>query len=148
MRDQLHSGLMDAAITHFHVRALVRAQPWAVEATISDRIVPQAAVIGIAVNDSLDVLFDTLKSAQKHRNLCVNDWVALVVGWDDNISVQLQGHADQPTGAELGALKSIYFERFPEGRTRERLPDTAYWRIRPTTIRYSDFSVEPADILT
>ena len=136
-----------SAITLFDVRAFIRAQAWAIEASVSEQAAPQAAVIGIAVNDSLEMVFDTLSTSQKHRNLRANAQVALVVGWDSGITVQIQGHADQPIGAELDELKRTYFARFPDGRDREHLPDIAYWRIRPNTVRYSDFNTEPPQIV-
>ncbi len=135
------------ALTLADLRTFLRAQPWAVEATVSRHGAPQAAVIGIAVTDSLEVIFDTLAAAHKHRNLCVNAQIALVVGWDSGCTVQLTGTCDQPTATELDRLKKVYFTRFPDGREREGLSNIAYWRVRPRAIRYSDFNSEPATIV-
>jgi hypothetical protein len=53
--------------------------------------------------------------------------------------VQIEGVADEPRGAELVALKRVYFAAFPDGRTREAWPGITYVRVRPTWIRYGDF---------
>jgi general stress protein 26 len=121
----------------------LRAQKWAVQASVAgDK--PQAAVIGVAVTDHLEVVFDTLSSTRKAANLRANPNIALVIGWDDAQTVQIEGIADEPTGPELARLKSVYLERFPDGVERETWPGITYVRVRPTWIRYSDFrSMEP-----
>ncbi|HEX6275118.1 MAG TPA: pyridoxamine 5'-phosphate oxidase family protein [Polyangiaceae bacterium] len=117
----------------------LRKQPWAVESSVSPAGMPQAAVIGIVVSDALELFFDTLADSRKCRNLRANPRVALVIGWDDAQTVQLEGVADEPTDAELERLKTLYFERFPDGREREAAGGVAYFRVRPTWARYSDF---------
>jgi hypothetical protein len=72
--------------------------------------------------------------------------VALVIGgWTDGDpqTVQYEGVADFPAGAELERLKMAYFAAFPSGPTRHLLPDITYVRVKPTWIRYSDFRSEP-----
>ena len=126
----------------------LRAQPWAVEATIDAAGAPQAAVIGVAVTDSLELVFDTLSTSRKHANLLRDTRVALVVGWDQARTVQYEGLADCREGEALDRAKEHYFARFADGRDRERWPDIAYWIVRPTWIRYSDFTVQPPNILS
>lgn len=124
--------------------SFLRAQKWAVEASVTAAGAPQAAVIGVAVTDRLELVFDTVGTTRKAVNLRQNPKVALVLGWDEGQTVQLEGIADEPTGEELAALKRVYFERFPDGVEREAWQDIAYFRVRPEWIRYSDFrSAEP-----
>jgi hypothetical protein len=61
-------------------------------------------------------------------------------------TVQYEGVADEPAGAELELLKQRYFSRFPDGPSRLAWPGLIYLRARPTWIRYSDFSVNPPQI--
>ncbi|HEX7450933.1 MAG TPA: pyridoxamine 5'-phosphate oxidase family protein, partial [Polyangiaceae bacterium] len=61
---------------------------------------PQAAVVGYAVSDDLELVFDTLGSTRKAHNLRRDSRVALVVGWDDDQTVQIEGIADEPCGEE------------------------------------------------
>jgi hypothetical protein len=46
----------------------------------------------------------------------------------------------------LATAKAAYFAAFPDGPERESWPDIAYWRVRPTWIRASDYGTSPAAI--
>ncbi len=100
---------------------------------------PQAAVVGVVVTDRLELFFDTVDSSRKCQNLRRDPRVALVIGWDDDQTVQYEGIADEPHRTELDHLQSLYFARFPEGPTRQTWPGIAYFRVRPTWVRYADF---------
>jgi Pyridoxamine 5'-phosphate oxidase len=102
-------------------------------------------VVGIAVTEELDIVFDTLSTSRKYANLRTDPRVALTV-WHDAETVQYEGIADIPSGADLDACKRVYFEGWPDGPEREKWPDIAYVRIRPRWIRYSDFTQTPARI--
>ena len=130
-------------MTQTELLAFLRAQSWAVEASVAATGAPQAAVIGVAVTDRCELVFDTLSSSRKHANLVRDPRTAFVVGWDHARTVQYEGLADQPTGAELVALQAVYFARYPDGPARLAWPDITYWRVRPTWIRYRDFNVDP-----
>lgn len=132
------------------LRSLVefmRAQKWAVEASVSGGGAPQAAVIGVAVTDALELVFDTLGTTRKATNLRADSRIALVIGWDDGKTVQYEGVADEPAGDELQRVKAAYFARFPDGVERERWDGIAYFRVRPTWLRFSDFTTEPPTIV-
>ena len=129
--------------------SFVRSQRWAVEATASVAQAPQAALIGIAVTDQFELVFDTLASSRKAANLRTNPRLALVIGgWIDSDprTVQYEGVADFPAGAELERLKQVYFAAFPDGPTRLSWPDITYVRVKPVWVRYSDFRSEPPAI--
>jgi uncharacterized pyridoxamine 5'-phosphate oxidase family protein len=126
----------------------LRAQKWAVQASTGPGGAPQAAVIGVAVTDGLELVFDTLGDTRKAANLRANPLIALVVGWDDGQTVQLQGMADEPTGDDLVRLKRVYLDKFPDGVAREALPNITYFRVFPSWIRHSDFRSEPPVVLT
>jgi len=119
--------------------AFLRRHRYAVQASAAADGAPQAAVVGIAVTDQLEIVFDTLSTTRKAQNLRQNPRVALVVGWDEEQTVQLEGVADEPTGEELARLKQAYFAAFPDGPERERWPNITYVRVRPSWARYSDF---------
>ena len=132
------------------VLEFLREHRLAVQATASPEGVPQAAVVGYAVSDRLELIFDTLASTRKAHNLRGNPRVAFVVGGlkkGDERTVQYEGVADEPSGAELNALKRLYFERFPDGRERQTWPGLTYFRARPTWIRFSDYIVTPPAIV-
>ena len=126
--------------------SFIRSHRWAIEATTSTTLEPQAAIIGIAVTDQLELVFDTLASSRKVANLRANPRVALVIGgWDDNDprTVQYEGVGDFPSSAELELLKQVYFATFPDGATRLSWPGITYVRVKPAWVRYSDFRSEP-----
>lgn len=119
---------------------------WAVEATVAEDGGPQAAVIGIAVTDELEIVFDTSTRSRKAENLRRTKRIALVVGWDDAQTVQLEGEVDEPKGAERDRLLVTYVAKFPDGVERARDPDITHFRVRPTWARHSDFGATPAAI--
>jgi Pyridoxamine 5'-phosphate oxidase len=52
----------------------------AVEASVSATDSPQAAVVGIAITDRLEIVFDTVDLTRKARNLRRNPKLAFVIG--------------------------------------------------------------------
>ena len=125
--------------------AFLRQHRLAVVSTARDGA-PQAAIVGIAVTDGFEIVFDTVTGTRKYANLIADPRVALVAGWDYGQTVQIEGFADVPSGRALEACKQAYFAVWPDGRERERWPDIAYVRIRPRWLRYSDYSKAPPRI--
>ena len=122
----------------------------AVEASVSASLAAQAAVVGFAISDEFEIIFDTLDSTRKVPNLRQNPRLAFVVGGllpGDERTAQYEGIADEPTGTELERLTEIYYGVYPEGRTRRSWPGLIYIRVRPTWIRYSDYNVDPPQIV-
>ena len=130
-------------MTRAELVQLLRRYKLAVEASVTSDEKPQAAVVGFAVSDALELVFDTLESTRKYRNLKANPSVALVVGWDDEITAQIEGVADFPQGAELERIRECYFVAYPDGRDRLSWPGITHVRVRPTWVRYSDFTKNP-----
>jgi hypothetical protein len=127
----------------------LRQQKLAVQSSVSEAGVPQSALVGIAVTEALEIVFDTLQSTRKFANLRRNPNVAFVIGgwlYGDERTVQYQGVVDLPVGEELERLKAVYFAAFPEGRTRERWPGLVYVRAKPAWVRYSDFNRAPPEV--
>jgi general stress protein 26 len=109
-------------------------------ATASESGAPESAVVGIAVSDDLELIFDTLDNTRKCRNLRRNPNISVVIGWDKEITVQYEGIADEPRGTELNRLKKVYFAAYPDGPLRQSWPGITYFRVRPIWARYSDFN--------
>jgi hypothetical protein len=128
----------------------LRSQHWAVEATVSSAVEPQAAIIGYAVTDELELVFDTLATSRKVENLRANPRIALVIGgWREGAeqTLQYEGVADFPTGVELARLKAEYFKAFRDGPSRESWAGITYVRVRATWLRFSDYKVDPPRIV-
>jgi general stress protein 26 len=126
-------------MTPAELLSFLRRHRYAVQASSAADGAPQAAVIGIAVSDELEIVFDTLATSRKAQHLRRDPRIALVVGWDEEQTAQLEGRVDEPGGDELRRLKAVYFERFPDGPEREQWPDITYFRVRVSWARYSDF---------
>ena len=128
------------------VLEFMRSRLFAVQASVSSLNGPQAAVVGIAVSDRFEVIFDTITSSRKAINLKKNSKIAFVFGGltpGDERTVQYEGIADNPAGPELESLQRTYFARFPDGPQRLSWPGITCFRVRPTWIRYSDFNQNP-----
>jgi hypothetical protein len=107
-------------------------------------------VVGFAVTDRLEIIFDSVDTSRKIRNLLINQLISFVIGGlapGDERTVQYEGIADEPTGSELERMKAIYFSVFPNGTERLAWPGIVYTRVRATWIRYSDFNKSPPEIL-
>jgi hypothetical protein len=121
----------------------MRSHSLAVQASVSPRGAPQAGVVGFIVTDDFEIIFDTVDTTRKVVNLRGNAACAFVIGGmlnGDERTVQYEGIADEPTGADLERLKQLYFVRFPDGRDRQRWPGLTYLRVRPRWLRFSDFN--------
>jgi len=102
---------------------------------------PEAALVGVAISRDLEIVFDTVKTSRKYKNLLQNPAVAVVIGWDNETTVQYEGIAIELSGDEADHYKEIYFEVYPDGRERAKSwPDIVHFKITPTWIRYSNFN--------
>jgi len=130
--------------------AFLRQHRLAVEASVSADRGAQAVVVGVAFTDRFEVVFDTLESSRKAVNLRRNPRLALVIGGlaaGDERTAQYEGIADEPSGAELERLKQAYYGVYPDGPSRTSWPGLIYVRVRPTWIRYSDYTLDPPQIV-
>src|SRR6187549_3226039 len=120
--------------------AFLRKHRLCVQASLAASGGPQAAVVGYAVSDRLELVFDTLASTRKAQNLRRDARIAIVVGWDAEQTLQLEGLADEPVGDDLIRLKQLYLAAFPDGVERQSWPGITYLRVRPSWARFSDFA--------
>ena len=130
--------------------AFLRSHQYAVQASQSPESGVQAAVIGIAVSDTFDIVFDTVESSRKARNLAVDPRIALVIGGTENgdpRSVQYEGLAERIKTVDKGLVEDLYFRVFPEGLDRLAWKGIMHVRVRARWLRYSDFSVAPPRIV-
>ena len=122
---------------------IAKRKRFLVVSTVNESGAPEAALMGFAVTEENEIVFDTLASSRKVVNLADNPAAALVIGWDDNISLQIEGLARRPVGDDLASAKAAYFRQWPDGRARETWPDIAYVVVKPKWIRYSNYAAGP-----
>lgn len=115
-------------------------------ATVTSGGKPEAAVIEFAETDDLELIFDTFTTYRKYKNIQHNPNVAFVIGWDENITVQYEGTVKELKGKELGKYKKIYFIKNPDAEKWQKYEEIAYFKIKPTWIRYRDGNTDPITI--
>jgi PPOX class probable F420-dependent enzyme len=117
----------------------VRQRGLAVLATRGPDGGPQAALVGITATDRGELVFDTAANSRKLRNLRAFPRVAVVIGWDDEITLQCEGDADVLTGGERERCLRAYVRQYPDGEQRADDPQIVLVRIRPDWGRLSDY---------
>jgi len=122
---------------------IVRRKRLAVVSTVHDSGAPEAALVGFALTDRNEVVFDTLGSSRKAVNIANRPAAALVIGWENDISIQIEGVARRPQGDDLAYAKAAYFREWPDGRSRENWPDIAYIVVKPRWVRYANYAGAP-----
>jgi general stress protein 26 len=130
----------------------IKQQNLAVVSTLSKDNKPEAALVGFAVSQDLEIVFDTVKTSRKYQNLLHNPLVAVVIGWDNETTVQYEGIATELNAPDADYYREIYFGVYPDGRERTKTwPYIVHFKITPKWIRYSNFNdpvvVEEMDFL-
>jgi hypothetical protein len=106
---------------------------------------PQAALVGIAVTEGLEVIFDTVKSSRKYKNLSADPRCSFVIGVSGDKTVQFEGEARELTSGD-SELRSIYFSAFPDGPSRQNWPGIVYLAVKPKWVRFCDYGDTPHTI--
>lgn len=120
----------------------VRAAELAVLATASPAGKPEAALLGVAVTESGELVVDIARSARKLANIERNNQVAVVIGWADDVSIQVEGHIRLVAGEERRGYEQVYLARFPGSRVAD--PGFAVAVITPQWVRSYDAGSDPA----
>jgi len=129
------------------IHQFVNSHKLGVVSSISAEGKPESALVGIAVSDQLEIIFDTVNSSRKYANILQNPSVSVVIGWDDEVTVQYEGEAEILSEDAAGDhYREIYYATWPDGRERTaNWPGLVHIKISPRWIRYSNFN-EPVTI--
>ena len=124
------------------VHQFIKQYKLGVIATTNEAGRPEAALVGIAVSDKLEIIFDTLTTSRKYHNILRNPRVAVVIGWDNETTVQYEGVAEVlGDDKEAENLREIYYQVYPDGRERAKTwPGLVHIKIIPRWLRYSNFN--------
>lgn len=124
------------------VYQFIKQNSLGVVSTINMANQPESALIGIAVSINLEIIFDTVKTSRKYNNLVNTPNVSLVIGWDNETTLQYEGTAEVlEDGSDAENLKEIYYRAFPDGRERaETWPGLVHIKVTPQWLRYSNFN--------
>jgi pyridoxine/pyridoxamine 5'-phosphate oxidase len=117
----------------------IRAHRLGVVSTTSATGAPESALVNIAVTEDLELIFYALQDTRKCANLRRDPRVAVVIGWEDEKTLQYEGTADEPQNEELARLKKIYGASRPDAQFQMAWPGVTYFRVRPSWIRLSNY---------
>ena len=119
--------------------AFVRKHGLGVIATLGPQGTPQAAVVAVLATDLGEIVFGTERGSRKFANIRQRPAVALAIGWDDDeVTVQCEGIADEPSGADMDRCLKSYLDRFPGERRLVANGELGLVRVRMNWIRYDD----------
>ena len=131
-----------------HIKFLhnfIKEHKLAVIATVTGSALPEAAVIGIAVNENLEIICSSFSTSRKYQNLLKNPRVAMVIGWEKGRTVQYEGIATELSEDEAEEHLETSLEKTPAvGKYVQREYKVVY-KITPKWIRYTNLSVDPWD---
>lgn len=130
-------------MTRTELQEFIARHKLGVLGTISPEGAPQSSLVGIAVTPDLELVFDTLKSTRKYRNLTSNSACSFAIGWEGEATAQYEGEAREPHSSELARYQAAYFATWTDGPTRLTWPGITYFVVRPTWIRFSDYDRNP-----
>jgi len=125
----------------------IKKQKIAVLSTVTPDNKSQSAVLEFGQTETLEIIFDTFATARKYKNLKQNNHVSLVIGWDENITVQYEGKAFALEGREQEHYKKLYFQKNPNAKRWETKEGMTYFIVKPTWIRYSDLNKDPWEVI-
>ena len=126
------------------IRNLINQSKLAVLSTVTPENTSESAVIEISARDNLELIFDTLPTFRKYRNLKNNPDISVVIGWEP-VTVQYDGVAMELDGKELEEYRQIHLQKFPEAVKFEKF-GIRFFKITPQWIRYTNVSKQPWEV--
>jgi len=117
----------------------VRAQRAGVVSTLGPGGAPQAAYLTFAVTGRGELVFDAKPDSRKVANLRRDGRVAVVIGGPDGTTLQGEGKADFPAGADLDRCTAAYMAEFPEFAGSFAAGAVVVLRVRLAWARFGDF---------
>lgn len=119
---------------------------YGVLSTISAEGKSQSAVVALTETDEYELIVGTSRNSRKYKNILLNPEVSVVIGWDNDTTVQYEGLARVLRGEEANECQKKHLAKHPESVVHREASDEVYILIKPTWIRYSNFSKHPSDI--
>lgn len=108
---------------------------------------PQSAVMAYCLKDDSLFIF-TETGTRKYKNILENKQVSVVVGgFKDDPTVQLDGTITELDLDEGVKIKEFILNLHPEWKGYFDSPNGRWFEIKPSWMRYNDFSANPPEIL-
>lgn len=106
----------------------------------------QSAAVEYCETDGWELIFDTFSTSRKYQNLQRNNAVSCVIV-DGKQTIQCEGTAIELNDQEAQQYKALFFTKLPRGDKFDQRPETRYFKITLNWLRYSDFSVNPWEVI-
>jgi len=107
---------------------------------------PEAAAVDFSETNALEIILTTLAFYRKYKNLKKNRKVAFVVGGEKSVTLQYEGLAEE---LSRNAFKKYYKRHVHKNPIEKKfgvMPEARFFKIKPTWLRYSDFTKQPNEI--
>ena len=115
--------------------------------TVSPDNRPESAVIEFGETDNLELIFDTFMTYRKYKNILNNHNVSVVIGWDEDRTVQYEGVAVELNMLDTIKYQKLYVAKNPSVAKFMVMPGIRCFKITPKWIRYTDVGVFPYKII-
>lgn len=131
-----------------NVKQFLNEHETSVISTLDAHNQPQAATVGFSVDENFIIVFATNQKTRKANNIAVNNKVALVVGFEGQKTVQIEGTAEK-IDTELNKDRiNLHFAKVPGAKKFAGELDQSYYLIRPTWLRFTDYTKQPSTFET
>jgi hypothetical protein len=120
--------------------AFIQRHEFGVIATATPAAVPEAALVNIAVTPALEIIFETTTATRKCANLRDNPLAAMVIGWENDQSLQMDGAVELLEGSARERFKEVFMAAFPQKASHEYWPGNDFYCIRPYWARLSNYN--------
>ena len=130
--------------TESKILDFINEQAECVLATVNEHGSPQAATVGFSATPDLVLTIGTSNTSRKYQNILRNPHVAVVIGFEGNVTVQIEGVAHQLIGEELKNRLKVHFQKLPDVERFNEEPDQVYIAIEPRWARYTNYA-QPGD---
>jgi general stress protein 26 len=115
-------------------------------ASVTSEGMPESAVMEFAITEDLTIIFDTANTTRKYHNLKSNARVAFAFGGEEGDTIQYEGIADEVVGQQREQYRDVFLKKNPDAKKWDMLPETVYFKVVPTWIRYTAMGKEPWEI--
>lgn len=122
--------------------AFIKSQNYATVASVWNGM-PQAATIAYSERKDFEIIFGTSNQTRKYRNLKKDPAIAIAIGWDQSVTVQLEGIATETFGELREECKRIHIIKNQGSERYADMEGQCYFLVIPRWIRYTDISTEP-----
>ena len=132
---------MESDTVNARLIAFIQRHELGVIATSSTAAIPEAALVNIAVTPFFEIIFETTAATRKCVNLRDNPRVAMVIGWEDDQTLQIDGCVEVLEGSARDRLKDIFMTAFPRKASHEFWPGNDFYRVKPYWARFSNYNL-------